>query len=329
MHRVRVLITIDTEFWPYQPDFSTGVSQSDLKPEREQRRDVFGVTPRGSFGIGYQMEVFGAHGLRAVYFVESLSASVVGFRPLEETVTAIRTAGHEVQLHVHTEWLKVVPNTILPGRMGQHMRQFTLEEQSLLLGRSRDNLLHAGAPYVTAYRAGNFGASWETVRALGEIGLQYDSSHNAGHLGAACEMPTTAPLLQPVWRDGVWEVPVSCFHDGPGHVRHAQVSACSAGEMIHALQSAWRLGWHTFVIVTHSNELLTLRRDGPNPIAVSRFKKLCSFLGANRDRFPTVTFAELDPDSMPRPEDRFAPIHSNPLRTAWRMGEQLAQRWIG
>jgi hypothetical protein len=328
-HKVRVLITIDTEFWPSDPDFAIGVHRNDLRPERELLRDVFGVTPRGAFGLEYQLEIFRAHGLRAVYFVESLSPDVVGPGPLERTVAAILAAGQEVQLHVHTEWLRVVPNTILPGRMGQHMREFTLEEQAFLLRRSRDNLLAAGAPVVSAYRAGNFGASWETVRALAAIGLTFDSSHNAAVLGGACDMPTEAPLLQPTLRDGVWEVPVSCFEDLPGHHRHAQVSACSAGEMIHALRRAWEQRWYSFVIVTHSNELLTLKRDGPNPVAIGRLHRLCKFLAAHPDRFETVTFAQLDPGHMPGPEERVAPIRSNPFRTAWRVGEQLAQRWIG
>jgi hypothetical protein len=323
------LITIDTEFWPHDPDFSDGVRREDLKPERELARDVFGVTPRGAFGIGHQLDLFRTHGLRAVYFVESLAASVAGPGPLEQTVAAVLGAGQEVQLHVHTEWLKVVPNTVLPGRTGQHMRSFSVEEQALLLGTSRDNLLAAGAPYVTAYRAGNFGASWETLRALASIGVIFDSSHNAGHLGQACDMATEEPLVQPVERHGVWEVPVTCFEDYPGHFRHAQINACSARELIHALLEAWKHRWHTFVVVTHSNELLTLRRDGPNPVAIGRLRRLCEFLAANRDRFETVTFAQLDPAGMPPAEVRFAPIRSNPVRTAWRMGEQLVQRLVG
>lgn len=329
MHRLRVLITIDTEFWPENPDFTGRIRQEELNPERELSRDIFGITPRGSFGIGYQLDLFRAHSLRAVYFVEALAASVVGPEPLRRTVAAILEAGQEVQLHVHTEWLKVEPNTILPGRTGQNMRQFTLEEQRALLSRARDNLIAAGASSVTAYRAGNYGASWETLRALASIGLTFDSSHNTGHLGRACDMPTEAPLVQPVLRDGVWELPVSWFEDWPGHYRHAQLTACSTDELTHALLEAWRRRWYCFVIVTHSNELLNRSKDGPNPVAGMRMRQLCRFLQAHRDRFETVTFADLEPGDIPVSVDHAAPIRSSLLRTAWRMGEQLVQRWIG
>jgi hypothetical protein len=329
VHRVRVLITIDTEFWPENPDFAGPIRRDELNPERELRRDIYGITPRGTFGLEYQLNLFREHRLRAVYFVESLSASVVGPEPLRGVVSSIQASGQEAQLHIHTEWLKVDPNSILPGRTGQHMHQFTFEEQRGLLSLGRDNLVAAGARSVTAYRAGNYGASWETLRALASIGIRFDSSHNAGHLGGACDMPTESPLVQPALRHGVWELPVSCFEDWPGHCRHAQVSACSTGEMTHALLEAWRCGWYCFVIVTHSNELLNQRKDGPNPVTGERIRQLCKFLDAHRDKFETVTFADLDPENFPIGIERAPPIRSNPLRTAWRMGEQLAQRWIG
>jgi len=324
-----VLITIDTEFWPENPDFSGRIRRVDLNPERELRRDIYGITPRGTFGLEYQLDLFRAHRLRAVYFVEALSASVVGLEPLQRVVSTIHKAGQEVQLHVHTEWLKVDPNSILPGRTGQHIRQFALREQLALLSLARENLIAAGVRSVTAYRAGNFGASWETLRALASVGLTFDSSHNAGHLGRACDMTTETPLVQPALRHGVWELPVSCFEDWPGHYRHAQVSACSTGELTHALLEAWRRGWYCFVIVTHSNELLNRRKDGPSPLVGRRMRRLCQFLEAHRDKFETVTFADLNPESIPLLGEGAAPIRSNPLRTAWRMGEQLAERWNG
>lgn len=328
MRPLRVYITIDTEFWPSAPDFHTGVRHEDLVPEREVRRDVFGVTPRGEFGIGRQLDLFREHGLEATFFVESLCASVVGFGPLEQVVRPIVAAGQDVQLHIHTEWLKVTPNTILPNRTGQHIRSFTLEEQQLLLALARDNLEAAGAPRINSFRAGNFGANWDTLRALAAIGLTFDSSYNPGHLGRACDMPGPALLHQPAAVHGMWEVPVSTFEELPGRFRHAQIGAASIGEMRHALLEAHRLGWEHFVILTHSNEFLNARRDGPNRIALARLEWLCRFLGENRDRFPTATFGGLDPKEMAGASPNGTrPIRSNAVRTAIRMGEQLAQRW--
>jgi hypothetical protein len=322
---LRVLFTVDTEFWPADPGFQSRLTRDLLHPEREFRRDILGEVQGGDFGVPYQIRTLREHRLTGSYFVESLAASVVGPETLERTVAMLVKEDHEVQLHLHTEWLAVEPNEILPGHAGQHIRQFTFEAQCSLLARARDNLRAAGAPSVTAFRAGNFGASWDTVRAVGAVGLTHDTSHNAAWLGRSCNMPTAASLLQPERRGEVWEVPVSWFEDWPGHVRPAQVTACSSSEMIHALRAARSAGWRTFVIVFHSHELLNARRDGPNPVVIRRFHDLCRFLGENRDSFPTATFSSLREDDLAL-ERAVAPIRSAPWRTALRMGEQLAQR---
>jgi len=327
-YRLRVLLTVDTEFWPSSPNFSADITRDLLRPDREHRRDILGETARGSYGLPFQLQLLQDNGLRAVYFVESLAASVVGLDLLRRTVELIRNHGQEVQLHVHSEWLRVEPNLLLPGRRAQSIRQLPLEEQRLLLACARDNLIEAGCPSVTAYRAGNFGANWDTLRALAEIGIRYDSSYNSSLIGRACDMPTPRPLFQPEIHDGVWEIPISCFEDRPGHLRHVQIGACSFGELAHTLQEAWRHRWSYFVIVTHSNELLNAGRTGPNPIVVKRYRQLCSFLRDHGDRFETITFSDIQPNQLSGVRQPERPIRSGILRTAHRMGEQLAQRFL-
>jgi len=263
-----------------------------------------------------------------VYFVESLAASVVGLDTLKRTVELIQSGGQEAQLHLHTEWLRVSPNRILPDRTGQSVGHFTLEEQRTLLARARDNLVAAGSPQASAYRAGNFGASWETLRALADLGIRFDSSYNASLIGRACDMPGPAPHLHAFQRDGVWEIPVSCFEDRPGHLRHVQVGACSLAELTHALREAWDHRWQHFVIVTHSNELLSHNRKAPNWIVVNRFRRLCEHLARYRDRYETITFSDIEPEQLSEAGGSVAPIRSGMLRTVRRVGEQIAQRWF-
>src|SRR5512144_2804050 len=102
MHRLKVLITVDTEFWPSRPDFTTPLTRDLLRPDEEFRRDILGETTMGSFGVPFQLEVLSEHGLRAVYFVEALAASVVGLDTLKRTVELIQGGGQEAQLHLHT-----------------------------------------------------------------------------------------------------------------------------------------------------------------------------------------------------------------------------------
>jgi hypothetical protein len=197
-----VLITVDTEVWPRHPDWrACGLSQ-------DIQRDLYGVTPSGDFGVPYQIEVLNAHGLKAVFFIEALFACAVGLEPLRKLVDLVQSRGHEVQLHLHTEWLRWLSPSPLPGRTGQNMKDFSEDEQALLIAKGLANLQACGAGNVCAFRAGNYGANAATLRALARQGIRFDTSHNTPYLDSDCGLRTESLLLQPAPLHGVWEYPV-------------------------------------------------------------------------------------------------------------------------
>jgi hypothetical protein len=321
---MNVFITVDTEISPRSANWlETGLA-ADI------RRDIYGRTPGGDFGVPYQIKVLNRHGIKATFFVEALFPCAVGPDPLREIVSLIKDGGHDVQLHLHTEWLGWMPRSILPGKTGQNIQDFSEDDQAFLLGKGIANLQACGADRLCAFRAGNYGANFATLRALQRNGILYDTSYNACYLDSDCGLATPTPLLQPTWFDGVCEFPIAFFRDRPGHYRHAQLCACSGAEMRHALVAAWERGWHSFVIVSHSFELLKHRKDPgrpalPDPIVVRRFEDLCRFLADHRDKFQTPFFSDLDPAAIPSPPPG-QPLRSPLHRTIGRQIEQLARR---
>jgi hypothetical protein len=278
------------------------------------------------------MEVLQTHGLRGIFFVECLFAEAVGLAPLADVVQHIRRRGHDVQPHTHTEWLAWLDRSPLPGRTGKNMHNFTLAEQEVLLARTLSNLRAAGVVDIRAFRAGNFGANLDTLRALARLGISCDFSYNFC-MPRCCGLPMTEPLLQPCTFDlggGVREYPLSYFSDWPGHYRHAQLAACSFREMTAALLAAWKSDWQSFVILSHSFELIR-NRKGPNPVArpnptvITRLERLCRFLASNNDRFQTVTTAELTGD-LPEHRPKPRPLRGSLLATLLRFAEQIAMR---
>lgn len=319
---MNVYITVDTEVWPRFEDWrSAGLG-------RDLARDIDGVTESGSFGVPFQTRVMSENGLVGVFFIEALFACAVGIEPLRRIVSAVQDSGHEAQLHLHTEWLSWIDPSPLPGRTGQHCRHFTEDEQAKLIALAADNLREAGAKDVCAFRAGNYGANIDTLRALARNGIRIDTSHNTCYLDSACGLRTGRPLLQPAWVEGVYEVPISFFEDAPGHYRHAQLCAVSASEMEDALLKAWTAGWSSFVIVSHGFELIrdrkqTARPPRPDWVVIERFERLCRFLRHNGDKFRTATFAGTATEDVPAPA---APLRGRLDRTAWRVMEQLVRR---
>lgn len=325
---LNVLFTIDTEVWPRRPDWRARGLADDLE------RDVYGATPQGRFGATFQSELLRSHGLRAVFFVEALFACEVGLAPLRELIAPLQRDGHEVQLHLHSEWLRWLTISPLPGRVAQNVADLDLDAQVTLIRHGLQNLRAAGATDVCAFRAGNYGANFDTLRALARLGVRYDTSYDYPSLPGDCALHLPEMLVQPAKLEGVEELPIGCFRDYPGHYRHAQLSACSTGELTRALEEAWRRGWDTFVLVSHSFELLrnckvpngTVR---PDTVVLRRFERLCAYLEQNRDRFETVGFRQL------RERPATAPPYQPPLQprlpttlvhTARRYAEQAVRR---
>lgn len=321
-----VFFTVDTEAHPASPRWS------DRGLADEIRRDIDGVTPHGEYGAYYQAEVLRKHGLRGVFFVEALFSYAAGMDPLKRVVSRLLEGGHEVGLHLHPEWLRRAPHvSVLPGKEGNLMRRFSEDDQATLIARGIEQLQKAGVPKVDSFRAGGYAANFDTLRALARNGVLYDSSHNFCWFAQSCDLQTDEPLLQPRQLHGVYEFPVSYFQDWPGHSRHAELCACSFGELRSALMTAWRDGWHSFVIVSHSFELIKRIKINDAPAAlpdstvIRRFHKLCEFLAAHPDRFQTATFTGFDPQSIPsraytKPLPGFLP------NTLWRFAEQAYRR---
>lgn len=309
-----VLYTVDTEL-------SLGSHQRGVDLETNLQQSVFGICKDGAFGIGYQMQALDAHGLRGVFFVDPMPAEVFGLDIVRRIVDPILAAGHEVQLHIHTEWLKHMPVDPLDGRRGPNIGSFSAADQRFLLGRATELLIAAGAPRPTAFRAGNYGADDTTLKVLAGLGFRYDSSFNPAYLGDPCRIALPATTVNAVRLHGLTEVPVACIHDVPGRLRHAQLCALSVWELRAALAHAVAQAQPTFTIVSHSFELLSRDRKRVNRQVVKRFEAMCRFLADPANGLTTAVFADLPEAGSESGEGKRLP--ADRARTIHRVGAQL------
>jgi hypothetical protein len=303
----RVLLTVDTELrWRH---YAAGASW------RENLALSF--DPAG-VGVSWQLGLLARHGLSACFFVDPMPAEVYGLDPIRAMVAPVLAAGQEVQLHLHPRWCRVAGGTTYPGPV--ELTCFGASEQAALVAKARRLLIEAGAAPPIAFRSGSFAANADSIAALAANGILYDSSHN----GTAHPCPSNLPLppaqIAPVQLGEVVEVPVTQIEDAPGNLRPLQVCAVSWDETEAALLHAEAEGHPLVTIVSHSFEFAS--RDGtrPNRTLCRRFEKLCAFLGAERERFPTARFtglADLPLDTGGRP------LPARRLRTARRMAQQL------
>lgn len=307
-------ITIDTEY-------SFGMARRMGGGGRAENfaSAIIGATSTGPLGIHYQMDRFDAAGIKAVFFVDPMPAMVWGTEAIADVVGPIVARGHDVQLHLHSEWLEIAGDASpLPGRTGNNLREFTFDEQCTLLDYARSQLIAAGAPAPVAFRAGNYGANDDTLRALAALGIAYDTSHCPGISGSECQISLGPDDRQVQRQHGTIEVPIGCIAAPGGALRHYQLTALSDGELVAALRHAVREGQNQVTMVSHSFELLSRDRMRANRVVQRRFDRLCAGLGKIAG-LRTATYTASPPAIEAKTP---APLPHSSLRTWRRYAEQ-------
>lgn len=316
---MNIFLTFDIEVW------CNGWEKLDENFPHSFERYVYGRSVSGDYALPKTLEILNRNGLIGVFFVEPLFAARFGVQHLEHIVRLIRDAGHEIQLHLHPEWMDEISPPIIANCTvkRQHLSYYTLGEQTALIGFGKKLLEEAGSGHLNAFRAGSFAANMDTFEALRQNDILLDSSLNRCHSISGTELRDKFPLTAAFEISGVTTIPVTTFRDGFGRDRPAQVGACSFNELLGVLFDAKARGWKNFVIVSHNFEMLKPGTSIPDAIVVQRFEKLCAFLAENRDTFPTCGFAshqletEADFPVMPR---------SSLVATGGRYLEQIRRR---
>ena len=307
-------ITIDTEY-------SFGMARRMGGGGRAENfaSAIIGATPTGARGIHYQMDRFDAHGIKAVFFVDPMPALVWGTEAIADVVGPIVARGHDVQLHLHSEWLDLAGRANPLGtQTGGNLRDFGFDAQCTLIDYARAVLMAAGAPAPVAFRAGNYGANDDTLRALAELGIAFDTSHCPGIAISECRISLGSNDRQVQRHCGTIEVPVGCIGAGGGALRHYQLTALTDAELLAALRHGVRERQQQVTLVSHSFELLSRDRQRANRIVQRRFDRLCAGLG-QVPGLTSATYADSPPQIETTPP---APLPHSPLRTLRRMAEQ-------
>ncbi|OOG51176.1 polysaccharide deacetylase [Polaromonas sp. C04] len=314
-----IFFTVDVEIW------CDGWHNIDEKFPGAFRKYIYGPTPKGDFGLPHKIKILKQHGLTGVFFVESLFSTRFGNQPLAEIVGLLNDGLQEVQLHLHTEWADESRQPIFEHlrEKRQHLRYFSLEEQTQLIALGKRLVSNAGAKEVNAFRAGSFAFNADTLTALATNHIPFDSSYNASMFGPDSGVMPGVTLVEPIECRGVHEYPMTVFHDGTRSLRHAQLTACSYKELERLLWQALEAGRSSFVLLSHSFELMNLAMNRPDEVVVKRFERLCAFLERNSDCFRVRGFQGLIPKVT---QSQPGPLKSPPWMTGLRMIERAYRR---
>jgi peptidoglycan/xylan/chitin deacetylase (PgdA/CDA1 family) len=268
-------------------------------------RAVLGRVGDTCYGVPLIMDILEEHGLRGTFFIEVLAGPVVGERALAAAYESVLARGHDAQLHAHPVYRYYgqvrrgeLAESALPPRMDL-IGSLPVDVQRELLEEARALFVRYTGKTPTAFRAGNYGASAETLKVLDEMGFTHDSSFNAAYTNGMCLVSPGTVTNTPWQVGGLWEVPVTSFRTGSRLMRKVKpldIAGVSFPEIRRVLEQAERTGPGTVTMVLHSFSFLKradvqFRRMKPDRLVIGRFRRLCRFLATERARFPVRTFA--------------------------------------
>jgi peptidoglycan/xylan/chitin deacetylase (PgdA/CDA1 family) len=316
--KTRVFITIDTEF-------SIGGA---LAPGRAV--DPLGVQnvlceiAGRSEGLGFMLDTFGAHGVKASFFVETLQTAFFGDEPMGHLVRRIAAAGHDLQLHLHPVWTYFdrpdwrqrlaiePPNDNLHGQ--------SVERLVGLIQRGLDTFERWQQPRPVALRTGNLMVDRNVYLAMAQAGLAV-----ASNVARAVFEPAEQALqfnagIRLI--EGVQELPVLTYADvqlgARTHRKALTVTGSSFAETRHLLEAAAAAEVPSVVLLTHCHEFVKgdmrgeLQADRVNQ---RRLESVCAYLASHTDRFEVCTMQQMAhaPGAAPSTHD---PLLAVPLPLA-------------
>ncbi len=281
MRPVNVFITIDTEH-------SIGGSFGDpqLKPVGNDKR-IYGRIGGKEYGIPLIMDIADRYGIPLTFFVEVFNKYYFGEGETREVCEYILGRGHDVQLHLHPNFLNFKEDNPADRKYSDNMSAYDLQSQVDMLAEGKELLTRYCGKVPVAFRAGNYGADRNTLNALKENGFQIDSSYNAA-FPKHSHCITEKALNDAEQIDGVWELPITNFVEKiplcKKRFKPLDFNGVNCVEMKSVIvNSCQDKGPQTVTLILHSFSFLNTkdvqyRKCTVRKNVINRFESLCCFL---------------------------------------------------
>lgn len=252
---------------------------------------ILGETTEGKYGIEYIMDQLDAYNVRALFFVDFAEAWDYGEDKIKQVVDTILQRGHDIGVHIH------------PDHMADKNRlflwEYTKDEQFEIIKKCTDLYKKLVGREPKSFRAGKYGANYDTLDIVCELGYKYDFSsfYHQQWCGIRPEFTVNAPCRYKT----LIEFPVTMHTTFKlGTIKREDkidMEGMTTGEFKYAINQASRQEFPIVVTMfLHSFSLLNWREHPNNPVKNSRkVKKLCSAIDyvKNMDAFDIISEADL------------------------------------
>jgi peptidoglycan/xylan/chitin deacetylase (PgdA/CDA1 family) len=296
-NRTQICISIDTEF---------SIGGHFEHPERYTPLAdpvVYGKVNGREEALGFLLETFAQYDMVSTFFVECANYCHFGDEPMQRVVNRLKSAGQDIQLHIHPVWL----NFNRDPALGDFPRQDDCagrdyEELKRVFSVCIDVFERWVGHRPLAIRTGSLRADETVYRVMRDLGIRLSSNIAMGLF-----LPKEPALQLKCGRHrihGVMEVPVFTYQDsqfaGRTHQKSLQITSCSWPEMKNLLWKARAAAVENIVILTHPFEYIKktdfrYSKLIRNRVNQQRLDKLCGFIREHSQDFVAADFSSQFP----------------------------------
>ncbi len=272
-----------------------------LKPVPPSRA-VWGEYAGGKLGLPLIVEILRQNRLTATFFIEAFVEEQGYPGETERICEYLLDHGQDVQLHIHPcHKFYALKLDGKPYPLTDQMAELEPDAQRELLSQGCERIQRWTGRRPVAFRAGNMGASEETLKQLAAVGIRIDSSYTFPYAGGRCCFGAHEPYNGSKWYGDVLELALSGFYQRRLPLLHpakkVDPMGVSFAECRDAIRAICGAGADA-VMILHSFSLLKKRNvqyDGGrlNRIVARRFRRTCAWLAEHAEQYPARTFSEL------------------------------------
>jgi hypothetical protein len=263
-------------------------------------RAVWGQYGAKKLGLPWIVEILERHGLAATFFVEAFMEDQGYPGEGEPICQYLLDHRQDVQLHIHPNHKHYgLKQRGRSAPFTDQMADLSSADQLALVQEGSDRIERWTGRRPVAFRAGNMGASEESLPQLAAAGIQIDSSYAFPFAGGQCRFSAQEPYNGSKWYGGVLEMALSGFRQTivseMGRPKPLDLMGISFEECRDAIRRICGAGADA-VMILHSFSLFKVRNvqyEGgkANRIIACRFHRLCKWLASGR--LPVCTFSDL------------------------------------
>jgi len=266
--KIYVLVTVDVE------------AHRGCNPVEEW---IYGRYKGEEYGISKIMDICDQCGVKSTFFIDVPEVWSWGQSVIQEVGRKILERGHDLQLHVHPDHITKEPRLFL--------WEYNYREQKEIIKKSVQEFEILWGRRPIAFRAGKYGANYDTLDLLSEIGVKTDFSMHYNNRWCGLNGPPLTINRLKRYKDIV-EFPVTVFKsfDFFGIQRFDSISM--DGTYLYEFEKIFQeivsnKKPTVVVLMLHSFSFVKRNRDGNltgiNRQALIRVEKMLKYLAIQKD----------------------------------------------